>query len=240
MVYFEKEHSKYDLPILEFIDRVDKSYEIFYQWVLRLGYFPGVGPSIEDCTKRGDLVVIINPQGDFTPEEVLAVQEYLAGGGKVLLMDDPANTNSSANSLLRAFDMEIKAEEKAGYKTVEDITGQNTWPVTGTSVRAIDGGNPALLTTEGGTPVFSIAKVGDGTLAVMTFSSTFVDSKMGIIERVVPDDRLKQIFALEFTILRGLINNSLEAMLSTPAPASAPTPAPAPAPAPTPAPAPAK
>jgi hypothetical protein len=212
-VYFEKEHSNYDLSILGFAEEYDKTYAIFYQWVLRLGYFPGVGPGIKDCTERGNLVVIINPQTSFTQEEIVSVKEYVSRGGKVLLMDDPANTNSSANSLLQAFGMRIQATEQIGYQTIKDAAGQNSWPITGTSVSAIEGGT-ALLVTEGGKPVLSTAKEGEGTLAVMTFSSSFADINMGVTERVVPDERLQKVFGLEFTLLRGLINDNLEAGFS--------------------------
>lgn len=49
---------------------------------------------------------------------------------------------------------------------------------------------------------------------MMIFSNSFVDSQMGSLERVVPDERLLRIFRLEFAILRGLINDNLEVELS--------------------------
>lgn len=61
---------------------------------------------------------------------------------------------------------------------------------------------------------FAVTKEGKWTLAVMTFSNTLVDSQMGMSEKVVPDERLLHSFGLEFAILRGMINDDLEAELS--------------------------
>jgi len=212
-IYFEKEHSNYELPLLGFVKERNKSYAIFYQWVLRLGYFPGVGPGIRDCTERGDLAVIINPQREFTPEEISTVKEYISGGGKVLLMDNPLNTGSSANSLVQAFGMNIKPAEKTSYSSVYDASRKNSWPIATTAVNSIEGGK-GLLFSAAGKAVLSVAEEGKGTLAVMTFSDSFVDSKMGTSEHVVPAEQMLRRFGLEFAILRGLINDNLEAELS--------------------------
>jgi hypothetical protein len=212
-IYFEKEHGNYELPLLGFVKEQTKSYAVFYQWVLRLGYFPGVGPSIRDCTERGDLAVIINPQRDFAPEEIATVKEYISRGGKVLLMDSPLNTGSSANSLVRAFGISIKPAEQTSYTSISGESGKSSWPIGGTSVNVIQGGK-GLLFAGAGKPVLSVAKEGKGTLAVMTFSNGFVDSAMGGAESVVPNEQLLRRFGLEFAILRGLINDNLEAELS--------------------------
>jgi hypothetical protein len=172
-----------------------------------------VGPSVRDCTERGDLAVIINPQRDFAPEEIATVKEYISRGGKVLLMDSQLNTGSSANSLVQAFGMSIKPGEKTSYTSISGESGKNSWPIGGTSVNAIQGGK-GLLFAGAGKPVLSVAKEGKGTLAVMTFSNGFVDSVMGGAESVVPNEQLLRRFGLEFAILRGLINDNLEAELS--------------------------
>jgi hypothetical protein len=212
-VYFEKEHGNYELPLLGFTQDHKKSYEIFYQWVLRLGYFPGVGPSIQACTERGDLVVIINPQKAFTIEEIDSIKEFLSRGGKVLLMDSPLNTGSSANSLVQAFGMSIKPTEQTSFTSIADASGKSSWPIGGTFINVIQGGK-GLLFAGAGKPVLAVAKEGKGTLAVMTLANSFVNSEMGTTEKVVPDERLLRKFRLEFAILRGLINDNLEVELS--------------------------
>ncbi|MFC2013852.1 hypothetical protein ACFLU8_03110 [Chloroflexota bacterium] len=212
-IYFEKDHSNYELPVLGFVEDHTRSYAIFYQWVLRLGYFPVVGQSIVDSTKEGDLVVIINPKGSFSTEEITTIKEYMSRGGNILLMDDPTNTDSSANSLLKVFDMKIIEESQAGCDVIYDLLGSSSWPIGQGYISAIDGGKP-LLFNKGGSPVFAVKKQGKGGLAVLTFSNNFVDSHMGITERVVPNEELRQKFGLEFAIFRGMMNNNLEAELS--------------------------
>ena len=212
-VYFEKEHGNYELPILGFVKEQNKSYAIFYQWVLRLGYFPGVGPSIENCIGRGNLAVIINPQRDFTFEEITAVKNYISNGGKVLLMDNPFNSDSSANSFAQAFGMSIIPGGQS-YSSISDESKKNSWPIGSTSASVIQGGKGLLFAGEG-KAVLSVAREGKGTLAVMTFSDGFVDSNMGGIESNVPNEPLLQRYYLEFAILRGLINDNLEVELST-------------------------
>ena len=212
-IYFEREHSNYELPVLGFVEDYKRSYAVFYQWVLRLGFFPGVGHSIEDCTRNGEMVVIINPQRGFSSEETATVREYISRGGKILLMDDASNMDSSANSLLQSFGMKLNNREQTRYNAIHDVSGSNSWPIGQDYISAIEGGKPLLL-TEGGMPVLSVIKEGKGTLAVMTFSNSFVDIQMGTSERVVPDERLLQRFGLEFAILRGMINDDLEAELS--------------------------
>jgi hypothetical protein len=212
-VYFEKEHGNYELPLLGFTQDYKTSYAVFYQWVLRLGYFPGVGPSLQDATERGDLVVIVNPQGEFTQQEIATAKEYVSRGSKILLLDDPTNSGSSANSLLQAFGMRAAPMAQAAYQTIHDASGKNFWPIGDNYITAVEGGKP-LLFTEGGQAVLAVTKQGEGTLAVMTLASKFVDSQMGGEEGVEPDERLLRIFNLEFSLLRGLINDNLETELA--------------------------
>jgi hypothetical protein len=128
-------------------------------------------------------------------------------------MDNPLNTGSSSNSLVQAFGMNIKPAEKTNYGSIYNESRKNSWPIANTAVNSIEGGK-GLLFAGAGKAVLSVAKEGKGTLAVMTFSDSFVDSKMGSAESVVPDEQLLRRFGLEFAILRGLINDNLEAELS--------------------------
>ena len=72
-----------------------------------------------------------------------------------------------------------------------------------------------LLQADDGRAVLASAKHGDGTLAALTFSDRVVESRMGGDESVVPDPELRRVFDLEFSILRGLVEDDLAASLST-------------------------
>ena len=47
-VVFEQEHGDYELPLQGFTDKADRSFEVFYQWVLRIGYYPFTGRTLTD------------------------------------------------------------------------------------------------------------------------------------------------------------------------------------------------
>jgi hypothetical protein len=213
-IYFEKEHSEYQFPLTGHVEENTKAYEIFYQWVLRLGYYPSIGRDFTDSMKQGDMVVVINPQGKFTIEELGSAKEYVSQGGKLLLMDTPHNQDSSANSLLQVFGLEIDKLNQTRPYIIQDSSGMNSWNL-GYDVDAnpISGGNP-ILVSQDGQPVLSTVKIGKGTVTVLTFSDRFVDARMGVVERVVPKEDLRRIFELQFDIFRGIINDDLESELS--------------------------
>jgi len=198
-IAIEKDHSQYELPISGFVENYDKSYAIFYQWVLRLGYFPFVEKSLEECMEEGSLVILINPEKEFTHGKTERLKDYLTRGGKVLLMDSPLNEKSTSNQLLKEFGVKIQRED-----TLLTILGNIEL-----SGNPIEGGE-AILTTEKGKGVLSIIEVGKGTLALLTFSDRFVDNQMGRDESVIPDQDLLRVFQLEYSILRGLVNNEIQ------------------------------
>ncbi|MCK5256755.1 MAG: hypothetical protein KAQ81_12070, partial [Deltaproteobacteria bacterium] len=94
-VVFEREHGDYELPLQGFTKEREKSYEVFYTWVLRVGYYPFTGKTLEEDLNDAHLLIIINPHQRFYPDERDRVKTYLQKGGKILLMDSPANTNST-------------------------------------------------------------------------------------------------------------------------------------------------
>jgi hypothetical protein len=203
-VCFEKETSEYELPLTEFVENFDQSYAIFYQWVLRLGYFPQVGNTLEGCLEEGNLVILINPQHEFHPQKIEKIKTYLDQGGNILLMESPFNQKSTSNQLLEKFELKIDRGDTLITTPGEIVLYANP----------ILGGEP-ILTTEDGKGFLSIVREGKGTLAVLTFSDRFVDNQMGSEEIVIPDKNLLRVFQLEFSILRGLINDNIVSEITT-------------------------
>ena len=74
---------------------------------------------------------------------------------------------------------------------------------------AIEGGDGFIRSVEG-EPILSTAKIGKGMIAVMTFSQLFVNPNMGGSYRVEPDQRLREIYELEFNLLRGMVEGNLK------------------------------
>jgi hypothetical protein len=206
-VLFEQEHGNYELPLQGFTKEHDKSYEVFYQWVLRIGFYPFTGRTLEDDLKEANIVVIINPLETFSQDERVRVKEFITGGGKILIMDNPANAASTANELLADLGMVIKGEKQV---TLPDPYGAS-W-MGGLSKNrglAIEGGK-ALLRSAEGEPLLSAVQIGKGTAAVMTFSQLFTNPPMGGSYRVLPNQRQRDIYELQFDLLTGLENGNLE------------------------------
>ena len=206
-VVFEQEHGDYELPLQGFTKEREKSYEVFYTWVLRVGYYPFTGKTLEEDLKDAQLLIIINPHQRFYPDELDRVKNYLQKGGKVLLLDSVTNGNSTANELLALFGMEIKRERKVALPSTYSTSWMSR--LAQNSGLAIEGGEGLLHSTDG-IPILSTVKIGKGTIAVMTFSQLFTNPPMGGSYRVEPNQQMRKIYDLEFNLLKGLIQENLE------------------------------
>lgn len=208
-VVFEREHGEYELPLQGFTKEHARSYEVFYQWVLRVGLYPFTGKTLQDDLGEGDIVIIINPSRAFHQHDRVRVKEFVAGGGRILLMDNAANEGSTANELLADLGMAINREKQV---TLPDPYGASRMSsLTQNRGLAIEGGNALLRSTEG-EPILSAAGIDKGMVAVMTFSQLFANPSMGGSYRVLPNQKQRDIYELQFDILRGLENGNLEAL----------------------------
>jgi hypothetical protein len=204
---FEQEHGDYELPLQGFTQEREKSFEVFYQWVLRVGYYPFTGKTLEEDVQEANLLIIINPVEHFSADVLDQVKDFLQAGGKLLLMDGAANQNSTANELLSHFGMKIDKLKRltlpASYTTSwMSRMGQD-------SALGIEGGE-GLLYSAGGEPILSVAEVGEGMIAAMTFSHLFTNPPMGGSYRVVPNQQQREIYELQFNLLRGLVEGNLK------------------------------
>jgi hypothetical protein len=206
-VVFEQEHGDYELPLKGFTKERDRSYEVFYQWVLRVGYYPFTGKTLKQDIQDADILIIINPNKEFDPEEKAQVKGYLENGGRLLLMDSATNERSTANELLAPLGMSIKREKRVIIPSQYSTSWMSR--MSQNYALAIEGGD-ALLRSVEGEPIFSTASIGKGTVAVMTFSNVFTNPGMGGSYRVVPDAKQRQIYDLQFNILKGLVQGNLE------------------------------
>lgn len=209
-VCFESKHSEIKLPIEGFVEDYEHSFEIFYQWVLRLGYFP----MVEGDIKKGEVVVIINPKKEWRPKEISQIKDYLNLGGKILLMDSPANATSTTNSLLSAFDVQINHQKKIDSSHLYAQPFNKYYPlrvlaspITNQRVKTKDqaGWQPIFFATTTGEVIGVKLQHGKGSLVVLSFSDRFTDAKMGIVESTIPDEELTEVYQLEFDIIEGLV-----------------------------------
>ncbi len=185
---------------------------IFERWILRLGCFTSRRRGPDALT--GDLVVFTYPSRTVTDEFREAVVRYVTAGGKVLVVDSPENTASTANSLLYPFGLSLDSSQTLNgslavvgkqaltQKPASALPNQLAVPVE--AAYKIVGGEPVIVLD--GNPVAATARHGQGSVTVVGFGSRWADARMGVTGDVVPDAELRRVFDLEFTLLRGILS----------------------------------
>jgi len=236
-VVFEKQYSEYEIPVSGFVKDQQNSFAIFYQWVLRLQYFPFLKYTVDDAlAEKPNVLVMINPTTitpkgrefvDHTDAEnverslVPKLRQYLQDGGSLLLMDDATNEKSLANLILEplAPGMRIEGQRQstpAGTKPQQqqaqmtaamDTAGRTVCAVP--AGLSVRGGKP-LLTTSDGKVVLAEASIGKGKLLVMSASKRFCDAKMGFSQNAAPNADALQAYWLQYAILTGLVEGGTD------------------------------
>ena len=194
------------LPKNGFITGQQQGFGIFERWILRLGYFTAQRKGLEvfgrtdRASSRPDVVVVIYPNRQPSPRYLQRLEQYVADGGKLLLIDSADNEQSTANVLLEPFGIELRAmEEPAGL-----LQPDWNWPrVPVAHAREVSGGEP--FARLGGTPVGSRAKYGKGEVWVVGFGNRFCDANMGFLLDVIPDDALMQVFNLQYLLIDAIV-----------------------------------
>ena len=186
------------LSISGFIGGDPKGFGIFERWILRLGWFTSRRQG--NNVFRGDLLVFLHPNQPVNADFRAALDEYVASGGKVLVLDSLANAQSTANTLLYPFGLSV--EHATPLKgTLAPPAG---WPALAIeSACEIKGGTPLIRI--GNTPVAAAVEHGRGTVTIVGFGSRFADNQMGVTGDVIPDAQLRQVYELEFSLLRSLL-----------------------------------
>jgi hypothetical protein len=185
-----------DAPLSQsgFIAGEPNGFGIFERWILRLGCF--TSRRQDDGAFTGDLLVFCHPNQPVSPEFRMALRDYVAGGGKALILDSPANTQSTANLLLHPFGLTV--ERATQYRGV--LSPPEGWPAitvdSACDQRAPDGREHAVAMT---------ARHGQGAVTVIGFASRFTDRQMGVTGDVVPDPQLRTVYELQFSLLRSVL-----------------------------------
>jgi len=182
-----------------FISGKKDGFGIFERWILRLGYFTSRKRGKDALS--GDLIVFTHPNLTVTNEFREDLVNYVASGGKVLILDSPANLKSTANSLLYPFGLTVKP----GMNLRGPLKAPENWPVIQIdSTCDVNGGEPTMWVAN--VPVAARVRYGKGTVTVIGFGSRFADAYMGITGDVVPDDGLRKVFDLQFAILKAIVS----------------------------------
>jgi hypothetical protein len=130
--------------------------------------------------------------------------EFVAAGGKLLVLDSPDVEGSTVNSILWPFGLSSSAagaEQNAG-----DLTWADEWGILPMPLLAscrIDGGLP--IARIGETPVAAQVRHGRGLVTVVGFGSLFNDTAMGTHWLPAPEQETLQ----RYNVLYGLLRASL-------------------------------
>jgi hypothetical protein len=204
-VVMDRTVCKSPLPKDGFIAGKDDEFGIFERWILRVGYFTSRRSGTD--VFAGDLAVFPYPTGQPSGPFREALIDYVASGGRVLVLDSPENAEeSTANDLLEPFGLSIG---RTDLGRGELKTSYGAAPVPVVRALAVEGGKP--LATVGGRPVGAVADYGRGQVVALGFGSRFTDRQMGVTGDVEPDEALKQVFDVEYLLLRAIIGGTLPA-----------------------------
>lgn len=218
--------NSYELPLFAFTQRYSKSWEIFYQWVLRLGYYTTVSFDLDKALERGQPVVLVDPLRSFSPEIREAIRKFLESGGSMLVLDSPGNEKSTSNQLLESFGMSL--DGPTADRVIHVVDG-NVRVCGGTGVSGfhrlgkVTGGTP-ILASQSGDTVAAYQTVGKGLLVAAGLSERFDDTHMGTSSRIVPSQEVRAVYELEFALMRGLVEKDVVGQMKALAETFAPKP----------------
>jgi hypothetical protein len=206
-----------------FIDGKENGFGIFERWILRLGYFTSRRKESDPKYFQGDALVFLDPHLRLPKGFRDRLVNYVRGGGKVLFVVSPwkgsdafeaatgesesagqvkGDSQSTASKLLEPFGLKLDYSTSLSGK----LDSGGKWPsVPIASSAAVTGAEPLAWIDE--KPVAARCTLGAGSVTVIGFGSRFSDPNMGAIGDVIPDEALKAVYAVQFSMLREMIEN---------------------------------
>ncbi len=218
-IAFEGEYSRIVLPTTPAGGPRDASFQTFYVWTQRLGYVPTYTPTLEQALERGQVLVLVDPFRFLDPSDVAAIEQFVAQGGRLLVLAEPRGEGQTAGStgqVLAPFGLGLEAREPA-VGAIQNTAGEMMSPLQ--VAGRVTGGEPLLLlgtaseavlgdaeapTVGRQAPVAAVARYGDGLVVAVSFSRPFSDRQMGSTS-VIPNAQQRFLYELEFWLLRGLV-----------------------------------
>ena len=196
-VTVDRTTSEVILPKGGFIAGKPEGFGIFERWIQRVGYFTS-RRSGRDAI-QGELILYLHPSLPVPQDYRLDLVEYVRNGGRILIIDSAENLKSSANTLLRPFEMSVNHQTNLtgdlsapGYPTIQ-VAG----------VCEVSGGTPFAFVNN--RPVAARLKFGKGSVTAVGFGVRFNDLNMGVTGDVVPDEKLREVYEVEYRLLRSLV-----------------------------------
>ena len=184
-----------------------EGYGLLEQWISRLGYYTTRRSGPDTLTDDTDAVVVICPSRSVSRQFRDQLVEYVKGGGRLLVIDSPENTASTANSLLWPFGLSMVLDQ--AWRGKLTMAKQKDWPAVQIErAREIAGGRP--IARIGQLPVAAEApreKTGKGSVMAVGFGSLFNDANMGDTWMTDPNEEMLDRFDVPFALVRSLVED---------------------------------
>ncbi len=164
------------------------------QWIARTGRFT-VRKTGADVFS-GDALVVICPNQSVTEEFRKDVVQYVSDGGRLLVIDSPENTGSTANSLLWPFGLSVHHDHAWKGK----LTTTDRLPVLEIEkANEVVGGQAVGKLDK--LPVVAVAKHGKGSVMAIGCGSLWNDKGMGEHWMLEPNATVKARYDVLFALL---------------------------------------
>ena len=197
-VVVDRTASEVPLCVNGFTHESDKGYGLLEQWIPRLGYFPARRSGREALS--GNALLILCPTRPTSDDYRNRLADYVAAGGRLLLVDSPESSGTTANSLLYRFGLVVKVAP--GVQG--ELKSSGGWPAIPVQrTFAIEGGKPILWV--GKTPVAAVVSFGKGSVLVLGCGSLLDDTGMGLRYNIAPDAKLLTRFDFLYALLRAAV-----------------------------------
>jgi len=200
-VSFDLEHSNIELPDKELTENQYTSYATFYVWTQRINLFPKTDYSLDNAIKNSDVLCVITPDRRFSDTQLQNLYSFVSNGGKLLVMDNSANTESTANAVLQLFSMSY--EKQILNQNFSHDTLRNT--ISSTQQYLMVRGGTYLFGNERGYSVANYVQVGKGKVIAFSDSQLFCDASMGNTNAFPNENQLK-IFKFEYDLFDKISN----------------------------------
>lgn len=199
------------LPKGGFIGGKGEGFGIFDRWILRLGYFTVRAGGPEAIKPDVDLVVVLHPRLGVSDAFRKRLVRYVDAGGRLLVLDSPSNSESTANSLIHPFGIEVDRQTDYSGPAIMP----KGWPVVPIkSACEVKGGQPLVML--GTKTVAASIRHGKGTVTVIGFGARFNNDQMGVTGDVVPGPDLRKVYDVQFSLLRAIVEDRIPAVGTVP------------------------
>ena len=188
----------------------EHGFGLLEQWIPRLGYYTtrAAGPE-EFC---GDALVVICPSRPASKAFSDRLLKYVADGGKLLVIDSPENTASTADEVLRPFGLSVLR----GHPCRGALEVAGAWPAIAVEQAwEITGGRPVARL--GRRTVAATATYGKGQVMALGFGSWLDDANMGHSWMEEPDGEMLLRYQTLFALVQSLVEGKPIAAPASPA-----------------------